>query len=128
MEYLFMTLIAALIIYTTASQICVLYYRHFKSFNEEIEKFLESHKYKLIEKRKPNNEDWKKSPFKKPSNFEVSLSAFTINGMPVTWTALKYKVIIGKNKQQTKLIWLEIKTTYFQKPQLKFVLNTKTKN
>jgi len=125
MEYLFIIIIIALIIYVTYNQVRVIYYRNFKSFDREIEGFLKSNNYQFIEKRKPNKEDWKKSPFKKPPNFEVSLSIIKINGIPITWTNLKYKVIIGKNKNHTKKIWLEIKTTYFQKPKLKFDFNGK---
>lgn len=123
MEYLFIVIISAFIIYITYNQIRVIYYRNFKSFDKEIEEFLKSNNYEFIEKRKPNKEDWKNSPFKKPPNFEVSLSIIKINGIPVTWTDLKYKVIIGKNENKTKKIWLEIKTTYFQKPKLKFNIN-----
>tara|TARA_R110002050_G_scaffold585_2_gene4214 strand:- start:51 stop:425 length:375 start_codon:yes stop_codon:yes gene_type:complete len=124
MEYLFVIIISVIIIYVTYNQIRVIYYRNFKSFDKEIEEFLKTNNYEFIEKRKPNKEDWKKSPFKKPPNFEVSLSLIKINGMPVTWTDLKYKVIIGKkNENRTKKIWLEIKTTYFQKPKLKFNIN-----
>jgi hypothetical protein len=123
MEYLFIIIISAFIIYVTYNQIRVINYRNFKSFDKEIEEFLKSNNYEFIEKRKPNKEDWKNSPFKKPSNFEVSLSVIKINGLPVTWTDLKYKVIIGKNKNNTKKIWLEVKTTYFQKPKLKFDFN-----
>jgi hypothetical protein len=123
MEYLFIIIISAFIIYVTYNQIRVINYRNFKSFDKEIEEFLKSNNYEFIEKRKPNKEDWKNSPFKKPPNFEVSLSIIKINGIPVTWTDLKYKVIIGKNENKTKKIWLEIKTTYFQKPKLKFNIN-----
>ena len=124
MEYLFVIIISVIIIYVTYNQIRVIYYRNFKSFDKEIEEFLKSNNYEFIEKRKPNKEDWKNSPFKKPPNFEVSLSIIKINGIPVTWTDLKYKVIIGKkNENRTKKIWLEIKTTYFQKPKLKFNIN-----
>jgi hypothetical protein len=108
MEYLFIIIISAFIIYVTYNQIRVIYYRNFKSFDKEIEEFLKSNNYEFTEKRKPNKEDWKNSPFKKPPNFEVSLSVIKINGLPVTWTDFKYKVIIGKNK--TKKIWLEIKS------------------
>jgi hypothetical protein len=124
MEYLFVIILTIFIIYVTYNQIRVIYYRNFKSFDKEIEEFLKNNNYEFIEKRKPNKEDWKKSPFKKPPNFEVSLSLIKINGIPVTWTDLKYKVIIGKkNENKTKKIWLEIKTTYFQKPKLKFNIN-----
>jgi hypothetical protein len=123
MEYLFIIIISAFIIYITYNQIRVIYYRNFKSFDKEIEEFLKSNNYEFIEKKKPNKEDWKNSPFKKPPNFEVSLSIIKINGIPVTWTDLKYKVIIVKNENKTKKIWLEIKTTYFQKPKLKFNIN-----
>jgi hypothetical protein len=123
MEYLLIITITAFFIYITYNQVQVIYYRNFKSFDEEIEGFLKSHNYQFIEKRKPNKEDWKKSPFKKPPNFEVSFAVIKINGLPVTWTDLKYKVIIGKNEDKTKKIWLEIKTTYFQKPKLKFNIN-----
>ena len=125
MEYLLIVIIVAFFVYLTITQVRVLYYRNFKSYDGEIEDFLKSHDYKFIEKRKPNNEDWKKSPFKKPPDFEISFSSIKINGLPVTWTDLKYKVIIGENKNQAKEVWLEIKTTYFQKPRLKFVFNKK---
>jgi len=123
MEYLFFIIISVFLLYLTYNQVRVLYYRNFKSFDTEIEEFLTSKNYQLIEKRKPNKDDWKNSPFKKPPDFQVSLSIVKINGVTVTWTDLKYKVIIGKNKNETKKIWLEIKTTYFQKPKLKFELN-----
>ena len=122
MEYFFIFTVVLLIIYVTYNQIKVIYYRNFKSFDKEIDTFLESHNYQLIEKRNPNKEDWKKSPFKKPPNFKVTLSVVKINGLPVTWTDLKYKVIIGKNENRTKQIWLEIKTTYFQKPKMNFII------
>ncbi|PWG06914.1 hypothetical protein [Polaribacter aquimarinus] len=122
MEYFFIFIVVLLIIYATYNQIKVIYYRNFKSFEIEIENFLESHNYQLIEKRNPNKEDWKKSPFEKPPNFKVTLSVIKINGLPVTWTDLKYKVIIGKKENRTKQIWLEIKTTYFQKPKLNFII------
>ncbi len=124
MEYLSVIILTLFIIYVTYNQIRVIYYRNFKSFDKEIEEFLKINNYEFIEKRKPNEEDWKKSPFKKPPNLEVSLSLIKINGIPVNWTDLKYKVIIGKkNENKTKKIWLEIKTTYFQKPKLKFNIN-----
>ena len=123
MEYLFIVIIITILIYVTFNQVRILYYRYFKSFDKEIEEFLKSNNYEFIEKRKPNKEDWKKSPFKKPPKFKVRLSLIKINGVPVTWTDLKYKVIIGKNKNNTKKIWLEIKTTYFQKPKFKFNIN-----
>ena len=123
MEYLFFIIISVFLLYLTYKQVRVLYYRNFKSFDTEIEEFLTSKNYQLIEKRKPNKDDWKKSPFKKPPDFQISLSIVKINGVPVTWTDLKYKVIIGKNQNETNKIWLEIKTTYFQKPKLKFELN-----
>ena len=123
MEYIFIAIIIAIVLYATFNQVKVLYYRNFKSFDSEIEKFLKSNNFKLVETRKPNKEDWKKSPFKKPPNFEISLSIIKINGIPVTWTDLKYKVIIGKNENKRKKIWLEIKTSYFQKPKLKFNIN-----
>ena len=123
MEYIFIAIIIAIVLYATFNQVKVLYYRNFKSFDSEIEKFLKSNNFELVETRKPNKEDWKKSPFKKPPNFEISLSIIKINGIPVTWTDLKYKVIIGKNENKRKKIWLEIKTSYFQKPKLKFNIN-----
>ena len=123
MEYLFFIIISVFLLYLTYNQVKVIYYRNFKSFDREIEEFLTSKNYKLIEKRKPNKDDWKKSPFKKPPDFQISISIVKINGVPVTWTDLKYKVIIGKNQNETNKIWLEIKTTYFQKPKLKFELN-----
>ena len=125
MEYLFIIIIIALMIYVTFNQVRVIYYRNIKSFDKEIEEYLKHHNYEFIECRKPNKEDWKKSPFKKPPNFDVSLSVIKINGIPVTWTDLKYKVIIGQNNQQKKSIWLEIKTVFFQKPQLTFLINKK---
>lgn len=122
MEYLFVIIISVFIIYVTYNQIRVIYYRNFKSFDKEIEEFLKSNNYEFIEKRKPNKEDWKKSPFKKPPKFKVTFFVIKINGLPVTWTDLKYKVIIGKDENRSKQIWLEIKTTYFQKPKLNFII------
>ena len=37
----------------------------------------------------------------------------------------KYQIIIGKNKNQTKQIWLKNKTRYLNKPTLNFILNKK---
>ena len=42
MEYLFIIIISAFIIYVTYNQIRVIYYRNFKSFDKEIEEFLKS--------------------------------------------------------------------------------------
>lgn len=119
-EYLFIGIIIAFFLYLISNQIRILYYRNFKSFDKEIEEFLRLHNYKLIEKRSPNKVDWKESPFKKPPNFKVSLYTVKINGIPITWTDFRYKVIIVTNGNKVKQVWLEIKTTYFQKPKLKF--------
>ena len=121
MEYIFIIFIISLIIYLGLSQFRVIYYRYLKSFDKEIIKYLDSNNYQIEETRTPNKNDWKKSPFKKPPNFEVSLSLVQINGISVTWTDYEYKVIEVKDKKHK--IWLEIKTTYFQKPVLKFIID-----
>lgn len=121
-EYLFIAIFVALFLYITYNQIRVLYYRNFKSFNKEIEEFLKSNNYEFVENRKPTQEDWKKSPFEQPSDLEISFVIIRVNGLPVTWTDLKYKIIFGEHNNQITKIWMEIKTTYFQKPQLKFIV------
>ena len=123
MEYALIIIVAVLIIVMTGQQGRILYYRHFKSYDKEIVDFLKTHNYEFIEKRKPNNEDWQKSPFKKPPVFEMSFPSIRINGLPVTWTGLRYKVITGSKQNKTKRIWLEIKTTYFKKPVLNFLFD-----
>ncbi|WP_159946809.1 hypothetical protein [Polaribacter septentrionalilitoris] len=120
MEYFFIGILAFCLSYIVFNHTKILYYRKLKSFNKEIEEFLKSNKQEFIEKRRPNKEDWKKSSIKKPANFEVSFFTLQINGSPVTWTDTKHRIIIAKNQNHKKYYWLEIKTTYFKKPELKF--------
>jgi hypothetical protein len=120
MEYFFIGILSLCILYIVFNHTKILYYRKLKSFNQEIEEFLKSNKQEFIEKRRPNNEDWKKSSFKKPANFEVTFFTFKINGSPVTWNDTKHRIIIAKNQKHKKHYWLEIKTTYFKKPELIF--------
>ena len=121
MEFVVVLLLILVFVYLVYNQIMILYFRYFKSFDKEIETFLKLNNYKLLEKRNPNKEDWKSSPFNKPDDFKVNIVVVRINSLPVTWTVLKYMVILLEN--ENKKIWMESKTTYFRKPKIKFIVN-----
>ena len=99
----------------------ILYFRKLKSFRQETLEFLKSNHLEFVEERRPNNKEWEKSPYQKPPAIKGSLFTSQINGSPVTWTESSHKIIVGKRNNDEKKDWREIKTTYFKKPELKFI-------
>lgn len=104
-------------IFVTVGQMKVLYRRHLKSYQTEIENYLNGQGLSIQSVNFPEKNDWKNSPFKKPDRFSIGLGFIQINGVTVKWNDQKYKII---QTNEGKTIWLEIDTTYFKKPVLKF--------
>ena len=116
-EIIFIVLAISFAIFVTVGQMKVLYRRHLKSYQTEIENFLKGQGLSMQTVNSPTKNDWKNSPFKKPDRFGISLGYIQINGVIVTWNDQKYKII---QSNEGKTIWLEIDTTYFRKPVLTF--------
>ncbi|GAA3793042.1 hypothetical protein GCM10022271_26590 [Corallibacter vietnamensis] len=111
--------------FLTIGQAKLLYRRHFKSYKPDILNYLEEKKLTLLDILYVRKEDWKESPFAKPSETKFSFLAITINGTVVKWNDKKYRIIETK---ENKSIWLEIDTTYFKKTKLTFKNQKKSRN
>jgi hypothetical protein len=100
------------------------YERNLKSFQKEIDEYLSAKLLEFQNIHQPGSQDWSDSPFKKPPLFNISLGpTIKIAGMYVSYNEKQYQVITAINKhRQEKKVWLEIETTLFKKPKLKFVL------
>ena len=101
-------------------QIRLFYNRYLRTYRIEIKNFLSSKGFELIDTRYPNDADWSRSPFSKPPQIGLLLAFVTINGRIVSWTNLEYLIVEGEKQQNQREFWIEIKTTYFQKPILAF--------
>lgn len=109
------------IAWITYHQLRIWRYRYFYSYGSEISEFLRKNELTLIESRYPSNLDWKDGCFTKPPSIRVSFSIIRINGISVTWTDKKYLIIDTRNSNGKGIkLWLEVETTYFQKPILTF--------
>ena len=124
-EIIFILLAFLFAIFVTVGQMKVLYRRHIKSYQTEIENFLKGQGLSLLTVNSPNKNDWKNSPFKEPSRFGIRLGYVQINGVIVTWNDQRYRII---QTNEGKTIWLEIDTTYFKKPILTFRAGKKRKS
>jgi len=124
-EYLLITFAVAFAIFITVGQSILFYRRYLKSYKQEIEEYLKAQGLTLQSCDSPNEDNWKKSPFTKPSRSNFSLLLIHINGVPIVWKDQKYKVIISN---EGKVIWLEIDTIYFKKPKLAFKYGAKRKS
>lgn len=120
-DVLFIVFLVGLFLWVSYHQIRVFSDRNFRGYHDEIRQYLLDHSLELMEIRFPNNIDWKDNCFAKPPIISISLVQFRINGIPITWTDRKYKIIdaIDKKGRETR-VWLEIETNYFQKPILTF--------
>ncbi|HPE56453.1 MAG TPA: hypothetical protein PK904_08650 [Bacteroidales bacterium] len=124
LEIIFILLGFSFAIFVTVGQVKILYRRHIKSYQTEIENFLKRQGLSLLTVNSPNKNDWKNSPFIKPGRFGIKLGYVQINGVVVIWNDQRYK-LIQTNEGIT--IWLEIDTTYFKKPILTFRAGKKRK-
>jgi len=111
-------------LFLTYQQLRMFYLRSLKSFQKEIDEYLLSKNFKLVDQRKPKGSDWKDSPFQKPPAFQFG-PAILLNGSPIIWSDSKYLLLKVKDKEEVRNIWLRIDTTYFQEPKLKFIADTK---
>jgi len=82
----------------------------------------------VIETIYPNDKDWSKGPFVRPPKFKIGFFLMHINGMYVTWTNKDYLIIAGLKKEKIQEFWMEITTTYFQKPILSIREGRKIRN
>lgn len=112
-------------LFLISEQVKLLYRRYLKSYTSEIENYLENQKLTLFEILYPRKEDWKISPFKKPSTFRFSFLVIEINGTMANWNEQKYRII---KTNEGESIWLEVDTTYFKKPKLTFKVLKEDKN
>lgn len=99
----------------------LVYRRFLKSYSFEIDKYLKEQGQNYETIYSPTKDDWICSPFKKPASF--SFSFFSIGLL--SWNDQKYKII---ETDKGKTIWLEIATSYFQKPELTFKFGMKEKS
>lgn len=120
METILIILTIILGLFLFVEQIRLFYNRYLRTYGTEITNFLSSKGFELIETRYPNNADWSGSPFSKPPKIEFLLAFVKINGRIVSWTNLEYLIVEGEKQQNHREFWIEIKTTYFQKPILAF--------
>lgn len=124
-EIIIIVLVISFILLLTIGQAKLLYRRHFKSYKTDIINYLEEKKLTLLDVLYVRKEDWKVSPFTKPSETKFSFFVITINGTVVKWNDKKYRII---ETNEGKSIWLEIDTTYFKKTKLSFKNQKKSKN
>ena len=117
LKIILIVIVISFFIFINVGQIKLVYRRYFKTYDQEINNYLKTKNLKLISKEFPKNEDWKNSPFEKPKKFKISLLIIKINGVIVNWTYKSYYIL---NTNKNKSIWVEIATSYFQKPILKF--------
>jgi hypothetical protein len=82
--------------------------------------YLDKKGFEYIRSIYPSEKDWTKSPFSKLPKFKFSFVLIQINGTFVSWTNRNYLIITGQQKDKIQEFWLEIVTTYFQKPNLSF--------
>ncbi len=120
-DIIIIIIIVSFFLFVLYQQLKLLNNRYLRGYKKEINEELERRGLRLAEINYPNKLDWKASPFRKPKTFQIKLLIITINGMIVTWNKKDHKIITAVNKQnKERLIWLEVDTTYFQKPYLSF--------
>jgi hypothetical protein len=125
LEIILIIMAISFAVFVTVGQIKVLYRRHLKSYKLEIENHLKNQGLTLQTVCSPTINDWKNSPFEKPQRVGISFFVIQINGVIVTWNDQKYKVI---QTNEEKIVWLEIDTTYFKRPNLTFKIVRKMKS
>jgi hypothetical protein len=128
LDFFLIFLFVLLFLFITIHQLILIYNRYLRNYKKEIETFLNSDKYELVDTRNPNDKDWIKSPFQKPPKFGFSLLIVTMNGSIVTWTKTDYLVIIAQRDNKLREFWIQIKTSYFRKPNLVFKIGQTIKD
>ena len=103
-------------IYVIFDQLRLIYNRYLRTYKKEIIGYLEKRNYTLVDTISPKKNDWQRSPFKKPTNFQFSFFYTT----PLIWSKTEYLKIIGCKGEKNQEFWLEIYTSYFHKPVLIF--------
>jgi len=115
--YIFGGFCIAFLIYQQAR---LIYNRYFRTYKKEIREYMDKKGFEYVDSIYPNEKDWTKSPFSKPPKFKFSFVLNQINGTFVSWTNRNYLIITGQRKEKIQEFWLEIVTTYFQKPNLSY--------
>jgi hypothetical protein len=113
--------IIALFEYVFYESIRLVYRRWFRSYNGEIVAWLQAKGLHLIEIGYPNAADWQASPFEKPPLVSFNFSFISVFGFTTSWTKKEYQIIQAvSSKDKVRLFWLEIETSFFCKPALRF--------
>ena len=115
MDILVLIFIALLFVWFTISTFILFYNRYLRTYKPEIREYLKLKGFEYVETIDPQKEDWAGSPFDKPASFAIG---FYTRG--VTWTKYEYLIAIGVKHQKYQQFWIELKTSYFQKPKLVF--------
>lgn len=98
----------------------LIYDRYLRSYDEEVLSYLREKGFEHHTTLSMYSEDWPRSPFKKPPAVQFSWVIIRINGMYVDWTRKDYKRIVGKRGSQFREFWMQVTTTYFERPQIVF--------
>nr|WP_321451235.1 hypothetical protein [uncultured Carboxylicivirga sp.] len=120
-DFLLFIPVFALIAYVFYQVIKLMLNRYFRSYEKEIFNYLDKKGLNLTEICSPNNLDWKTSPFEKPSSFSMGFLIIRVFGFLTSWTKREYRLVHAiSSKGKARLYWLEIETSFFCKPELKF--------
>lgn len=96
----------------------LVYNRYFRNYTKEINAFLIEKEMEFVEKWKPLDSEWEKSPFEKPANFKLSFVRLRVTGVNIEESRDDYMIIRAKKGEDLIEFWLEINTTILRKPQL----------
>jgi hypothetical protein len=88
-------IIGFLIIFLIYQQTRLIYNRCIRTYKKEIKEYLNNKKYEYIETQYPNEKDWSKGPFAKPSKSKLSFVLIHINGIFISWSNKDYLIIVG---------------------------------
>ena len=116
------------IAFFTYQQLRLINNRYIRSYKAEIDDYLKDKGLKFLDSSIPTIKDWSKSPFSKPSNFEVKFILLKLNGTFITWTKKNYLLIKAKKNETVNEFWLEIVTTYFKNSKMTFKAANKSLN
>ena len=95
--------------------------RHLISNYDRIQEYLIKNNLKLVKTINPSSEDWKKSPFKKPSAVKISLIQIRVLGIPIDASDVEYQIIEVINpSNKTFRIWMEIDTSILTKTKIQY--------
>jgi len=91
------------------------YNRYIRTYKVEIREHLAALKVNYIETNGLKQADRKRNPFRDEQYIQIG-----IHTRGIKWTKYEYLIVIGEKNKIYQEFWLELKTTYFQKPKLVF--------